>query len=72
MATYITKMFDRLDRICYDYYGSTDHREVETVIENNPGIEQYEFVLPMGIEIFLPDKPPVPEPTRVIRTVQLW
>lgn len=72
MATYITKMFDRLDRICYDYYGSTNNREVEIVLDANPGLEAHEFLLPMGIEIYLPDRPTIPDPTPVIRTVQLW
>jgi phage tail protein X len=51
MSTYVTKLFDRLDRICYSRYGNSSNQIVEWVIEQNPGIELYGIVLPLGITI---------------------
>lgn len=58
MATYvITKMFDRIDKICFNRYGDTKDRIVEYVMEQNPGLEKYGILLPPGITVFLPDRP---------------
>lgn len=72
MAKYITKMFDRLDRICYIYYGSTDNKIVEYVLKKNPGLASHPILLPMGMEIELPDSPPVPDSPRKFDTIRLW
>jgi phage tail protein X len=72
MSIYITKMFDRLDRICFERYGSTANRIVEWVIEQNPGVELYGIVLPMGITIDLPDAPMTLTPPPVLKQIFLW
>jgi phage tail protein X len=72
MSTYITKRFDRLDRICYARYGSTSNQIVEWAIEQNPGIELYGIVLPLGISIRLPDAPRELTQPPVIPQIFLW
>lgn len=72
MSTYVTKMFDRLDRICYDRYGSTSNQIVEWVMDQNPGIEMYAIVLPLGITINLPDAPRKLTPPPVLKQIFLW
>lgn len=66
VAKYTTVMFDRLDRIVNDRYGDTENGIVEYVIEQNPGIEKYGLLLPMGITVLLPDRP---EDTKVSTSV---
>jgi phage tail protein X len=72
MSTYVTKTYDRLDRICYDRYGSTDNRIVEWVIDQNYGIELYGIVLPIGIVIDLPDAPQQMSGPKVLPQIFLW
>lgn len=72
MTTYVTKMFDRLDRICYDRYGTTSNQIVEWVIDQNPGVEMYAIVLPLGIIINLPDAPMKLTPPPVLKQIFLW
>jgi phage tail protein X len=72
MSTYITKMFDRLDRVCYDRYGSTTNQIVEWVIDQNPGIELYGIILPIGITIELPDAPKKLTSPPVLKQIFLW
>ena len=72
MSTYITKLFDRLDRICWERYGSTSNQIVEWVFEQNPGIELYGTVLPLGITINLPDAPKKLDKPAVLKQVFLW
>jgi phage tail protein X len=72
MSTYITKMFDRLDRIVYARYGTTDNQIVEWVFEQNPGIELDGIVLPSGITINLPDAPKALSSPPVLPTIFLW
>ncbi|MGC0389170.1 tail protein X [Bradyrhizobium sp. USDA 241] len=72
MTTYVTKMFDRLDRICYDRYGSTSNQIVEWVMDQNPGIEMCAIVLPLGITINLPDAPRKLTPPPVLKQIFLW
>lgn len=71
-ATYITKRYDRLDRICYDYYGSTANGEVEFVLAHNPRLAEQSLVLPIGLTIELPDRPVVRKEPKVITQVMLW
>ncbi|SDK39763.1 tail protein X [Bradyrhizobium ottawaense] len=72
MSTYITKLYDRLDVICYARYGSTANQIVEWVIEQNPGVELYGIVLPLGISIELPEPPRQLTQPPVIQQVFLW
>ena len=72
MTTYITKSYDVLDRICYNRYGSTSNRIVEWVLDQNPGIELYGIVLPLGIVINLPEPPRELTKPPVIKQVFLW
>lgn len=72
MSTYITKLFDRLDRICFDRYGSTDNQIVEWVIDQNNGIELHGIVLPMGLTINLPEPPRLLTQAPVIPQIFLW
>lgn len=72
MSTYITKLYDRLDRICFDRYGSTANQIVEWVFEQNPGIEQYGILLPPGIIVDLPDAPRELTKPPVIPQILLW
>jgi phage tail protein X len=72
MSTYITKLYDRLDRICYARYGSTANQIVEWVIEKNPGVEEYGIVLPPGVTINLPEPPRELTQPPVIPQIFLW
>lgn len=69
-ATYITKFNERLDKICYAYYGTTASRQVEIVLDNNPGLENEGILLTAGITITLPDIEEVAVP--VAKTIKLW
>jgi phage tail protein X len=72
MSTYITKLYDRLDRICFDRYGSSDNDIVEWIIEQNYGIELRGIVLPPGITIDLPEPPRQLTQAPVIPQIFLW
>ena len=52
---YRTRDKDMLDKICHDYYGQTNRRIVEMLLEANPGLADYGPVLPTGLIITLPD-----------------
>ena len=64
---YRTKDGDVLDKICWKYYGYTDG-SVETVLQANRGLEQYDAVFDAGVVIELPEieTPPTDD------TVKLW
>ncbi|CAG9297571.1 tail protein X [Celerinatantimonas diazotrophica] len=54
MATiYRTRDGDVLDRICHDYYGRSS--AIMDVYDVNPGLVEYNVILPAGIDIILPD-----------------
>lgn len=72
MSVYITKLYDRLDRVCWARYGSTSNQIVEWVIEQNPGVELYGILLPLGITINLPDAPKTLDTPPVLKQVFLW
>ena len=72
MSTYITKMFDRLDRICYDRYGSNNNQITEWAIDQNPGLELYGILLPLGITINLSDPPRTITAAPVLKQFFLW
>ena len=54
MAQYSTKDGDTLDEISYRYYGNTNNKVVEKIIEANFGITDYPAILPAGVLIELP------------------
>lgn len=72
MSTYITKSFDRLDRICYARYGSTANKIVEWIILQNPGVELFGIVLPLGIAVNLPEPPMQLTKPPVLKQIFLW
>lgn len=72
MTTYITKLYDRLDRICYEYYGNTDNKIVEYVLSKNPGLEKEAILLTPGITINLPDPPAKVAGPQTIKQIFLW
>lgn len=53
MITYRTRQGDMVDAICRDHYGSED--PVEQVYDANPGLAALGPILPMGLEIVLPE-----------------
>jgi phage tail protein X len=69
---YITKLYDRLDKICFARYGSDNNQIVEWIIGQNPGIENYQIVLPQGITINLPDPPNPVDPVPLKKPIYLW
>ena len=55
MAQYSTKDGDTLDEIAYRYYGNTNNKVVEKIIEANFGITDYPAILPASVLIELPE-----------------
>lgn len=53
-ATYRTRQGDVLDAICLAYYGRTDGRIVEQVLDANPGLAALGPVYAAGVLITLP------------------
>lgn len=72
MATYVTRMFDMIDKICFDHYGDHDRRIVETVLDVNPGLEEYDLLLPPGITITLPERKDADQASTPVLQIQLW
>lgn len=69
-VTYRTIGGETVDSICHSHYGSTD--EVETVLAANPGLSAHGPVLPVGLDVVLPDLRQ-PEPTVALRSAtKLW
>lgn len=62
---YITRQNDLLDDVVHRYYGDTDNRAVEIVLEANRGLADYGPVLPAGLRIVLPDRVPSQESTKL-------
>lgn len=58
---------DTVDALCWRHYGRTAG-VTEQVLDANPGLAEHGAVLPMGLEVELPDQPTQP----VKRRVQLW
>lgn len=61
---YRTRDGDRLDRIVFDYYGSTE--PLVTVLDANPGLADRGVVYPTGVIIDLPDLAPAVEVKSVL------
>lgn len=72
MRRYVTKLYDRLDRITYDAYGTLQGDLVLTVIAANPGLEEQPIVLPPGLVIELPDIATADPAVTTIKQIQLW
>ena len=67
-ATFRTRDGDMLDHIAWEYYGSTANREVEQLLEANPGLAAHGLILPAGLEIMMPV---ISEPVQA-KGVRLW
>jgi phage tail protein X len=68
MTTYATKQNDVLDDVVFRFYGGTDNRIVETVLEANPGLSDFGPVLPAGLTVKLPERPTAAKAT----ITRLW
>ncbi|GHU18700.1 tail protein X [Alphaproteobacteria bacterium] len=66
MVVYVTKDNDVLDHICWKYYGTSD--AVHQVLQANPHLVKFDYVLPRGVQIKLP----VLERQQINREVRLW
>ncbi len=53
--TFTTQDGDRLDLICYRYYGTLSGRVVEQVLEANPDLAKQPLSMPAGTIINFPD-----------------
>ncbi len=66
VAVYETRAGDTLDYICHRHYRATSARQVEIVMEANPGLADYGPTLPAGVRIALPKiTPPVRETVKL-------
>ena len=65
---YSTRQNDLLDDVVFRYYGDTDRRIVEDVLEANRGIADYGPELPAGLTITLPERAPAAAET----LTRLW
>jgi phage tail protein X len=72
MNKYITKMYDRIDKICERAYGKTEDGVVEFVMKSNPDLLHHGIVLPMGLTVYLPNLPEKQKGTKQIRQIYLW
>lgn len=63
----IAQQGDTLDALCARYYGRTEG-VFESVLVANPGLAEFEVVLPHGTAIELPDVQSSP----VTETINLW
>lgn len=70
-TTYTTKVDEMLDDIVYGYYGSTENRLVEQVLEANPGLENEKNLLTPGLVIVLPNIATTTAPP-VLKQIKLW
>ena len=69
MQQYRTKDDDMLDQICLKFYGHTNQRIVEQVIEANPMLANQGVILKTGIIINLPNIEMVKSETQ---SLKLW
>ncbi|BCM87893.1 tail protein X [Methylobacterium indicum] len=72
MREYVTRQFDRVDRIVFDAYGSDDDPLVAWFLEQNPGLERQPIVLPLGLKIKIPTLPKSVDTVPVIQNIKLW
>jgi len=64
---YITRQFDQLDAICWQFYGRTQ-QTVEAVLLANPNLADLLPILPEGLTLELPD---LPAPS-TSETLRIW
>jgi len=69
-VTYFTIQDDRLDQICFRYYGTEGNGNVEMVLDANRGLAGLGPIYEAGVLIFLPDLPAPTFPVRQV--VHLW
>ncbi|MFC3902571.1 P2-like prophage tail protein X [Acinetobacter marinus] len=70
MAEYRTKDGDTVSYIAYQYYGHTDNRVVEKVLEANRFLADHGAILPAGLLITLPEQTTTAKSTS--KRVKLW
>ena len=66
MAKVITKQNDTVDLICKRFYGSTKG-VTEQVLEDNRFLKNYGAVLPLGLQIEMPEQKKVER-----KVIKLW
>jgi len=64
----VTHQGDTVDLLCFRHFGRTQGL-VEAVLELNPGLADHGPVLPLGLQVDLPDAPPQQTNTPLL---QLW
>lgn len=71
MMIYLTRQNDVLDDVVFRFYGDTDRRIVETVLEANRALDLGSLGphLPAGLSITLPDREPA-KPAETLK--RLW
>ena len=67
-ATYRTSQGDTVDIICWRFYGQQSGA-VEAVLAANPGLAAQGPVLPVNVEMVLPD---LPNPASEAQPIRLW
>lgn len=67
MIEHITQAGDVLDKLCYQYQGSTDH--IADVLAQNPHLADYGPILPKGVVIEFEE---ITETPVIQKSVQLW
>lgn len=67
MMEYRTSEGDTADYIAWKYYGTTDRRVVEQLLDANKGLADRGPVLPAGVIVRLPEID-----TTVVEGVRLW
>lgn len=65
---YVAREGETLDYIAWKYYGSTENRVVEQVLEVNPGLADLGPELPAGQVVLLPD---IAKPAE-LQGIRLW
>lgn len=63
-----TQQGDTVDALCWRHYGRTAGM-VEAVLEMNAGLADYGPILPIGLEVQIPDTPAT---TPTAPLLQLW
>lgn len=71
-VTYITKINDTVSRIAYQKYGSNTNRQIEQIIEANPGLEEEGILLTPGMTIVLPNIAVTSTQPRILPQIKLW
>lgn len=70
MANYRTNEGDTVDYIAYKYYGNTNNRIVEKILDANSLLAEQGPILPAGLILELPEQTQTPVLSN--RKVKLW